>query len=623
VADTAERATPRELDRVIIRFAGDSGDGMQLTGDRFTSASALFGNDLATLPEFPAEIRAPAGTLAGVSAFQVHISDHAITTPGDAPNVLVAMNPAALHAELEKLEPGGTLLINIDTFDDRNLAKAGYDTNPLNDGSLKGYNVYEVPMTSLTKEACAPLGVKPRDADRSKNLFALGLISWMYTRPEQPTIDWVTEKFANRPQVRDANLAAFRAGHAFGETAELFDHPYQVLPAPQRPGTYTNITGNTALAWGLVAAGQLAQLPVFLGSYPITPASDILHELSKHKNFGVRTLQAEDEIAGIGAALGASYGGHIGVTTTSGPGLALKSETIGLAISLELPLLIIDIQRGGPSTGLPTKTEQSDLLLAMYGHHGESPLPIIAAYSPSNCFEVAIEAARIALTYRTPVILLSDGYLANGSEPWRLPDVDSLEPIEVTFATETNHYSDEGEPEFWPYLRDPDTLARPLALPGTPGLMHRIGGIEKEDGSGNISYDPTNHGRMVDLRAAKIAGIARTLPPVEVIGDDDAELLIVGWGSTWGAISGAVDRVRARDRKVAQIHLMHLNPFPPNLGEILVRYPKILVPEMNLGQLSRLLRAEYLVPARSISKVKGVPFTAGELETEILEALDD
>ena len=624
MADTAERATPRELDRVIIRFAGDSGDGMQLTGDRFTSASAMFGNDLATLPEFPAEIRAPAGTMAGVSAFQVHISDHEITTPGDAPNVLVAMNPAALHAELDKLEPGGTVLVNIDTFDERNLAKAGYATNPLTDGTLKGYNVYEVPMTSLTKEACAPLGVKPRDADRSKNLFALGLISWMYTRPEQPTIDWISEKFANRPKVRDANLAAFRAGHAFGETAELFDHPYQVLPAPQRAGTYTNITGNTAMAWGLVAAGQLAQLPVFLGSYPITPASDILHELSKHKNFGVRTLQAEDEIAGIGAALGASYGGHLGVTTTSGPGVALKSETIGLAISLELPLLIIDIQRGGPSTGLPTKTEQSDLLLAMYGHHGESPLPVVAAYSPSNCFEVAIEAARLALTYRTPVILLSDGYLANGSEPWRLPDVDSLVPIEISFATEPNHTNAEGEPEFWPYLRDPETLARPLALPGTPGLMHRIGGIEKEDGSGNISYDPANHGRMVDLRAAKIAGIARDLPPVEVIGDaDDAELLIVGWGSTWGAISGAVDRVRDRGRRVAQIHLMHLNPFPPNLGEVLARYPKVLVPEMNLGQLSRLLRAEYLVDAKAVSKVKGVPFTAGELESAILGALDD
>jgi len=624
VSDTAERTTPHELDRVIIRFAGDSGDGMQLTGDRFTSASALFGNDLATLPVFPAEIRAPAGTLAGVSAFQVHISDHDITTPGDAPNVLVAMNPAALRAELGELEPGGTLIVNADTFDERNLAKAGYETNPLIDGSLKGYSLYEVPMSSLTKEACAPLGVKPRDADRSKNFFALGLISWMYTRPDQPTIDWIAEKFKNRAQVRDANLAAFRAGHAFGETAELFDHPYQVKPAPQRPGTYTNITGNTALAWGLVAASQLANLPIFLGSYPITPASDILHELSKHKNFGVRTLQAEDEIAGIGAALGASYGGHLGVTTTSGPGLALKSETIGLAISLELPLLIIDIQRGGPSTGLPTKTEQSDLLMAMYGHHGESPLPIVAAYSPAQCFETAIEAVRIALTYRTPVILLSDGYLANGSEPWLLPDPDTLEPIEVTFATETNHVGPDGEAEFWPYLRDPETLARPLALPGTPNLMHRIGGIEKEDGSGNISYDPVNHSRMVELRAAKIAGIARSIPEVEVIGDvGDAEILVVGWGSTWGSISGAADRVRARGRRVAHVHLTHLNPFPSNLGEVLKRYPKVLVPEMNLGQLSRLLRAEFLVDARSVTKVKGAPFTAGELEVHIMEMLDD
>ncbi len=624
MSDTAERTAPHELDRVIIRFAGDSGDGMQLTGDRFTSASALFGNDLATLPVFPAEIRAPAGTLAGVSAFQVHISDHDITTPGDAPNVLVAMNPAALRAELGELEPGGTLIVNADTFDERNLAKAGYDVNPLTDGSLKGYSLYEVPMSSLTKEACAPLGVKPRDADRSKNFFALGLISWMYTRPDQPTIDWITEKFKNRTQVRDANLAAFRAGHAFGETAELFDHPYQVKPAPQRPGTYTNINGNTALAWGLVAASQLANLPIFLGSYPITPASDILHELSKHKNFGVRTLQAEDEIAGIGAALGASYGGHLGVTTTSGPGLALKSETIGLAISLELPLLIIDIQRGGPSTGLPTKTEQSDLLMAMYGHHGESPLPIVAAYSPAQCFDAAIEAARIALTYRTPVILLTDGYLANGSEPWLLPDPDTLEPIEVTFATETNHVGDDGEAEFWPYLRDPETLARPLALPGTPGLMHRIGGIEKEDGSGNISYDPANHSRMVELRAAKIAGIAQSIADVEVKGDvDDAEILVVGWGSTWGSISGAADRVRARGHRVAHVHLMHLNPFPSNLADVLRRYPKVLVPEMNLGQLSRMLRAEFLVDARSVTKVKGAPFTAGELEAHIMEALDD
>jgi 2-oxoglutarate ferredoxin oxidoreductase subunit alpha len=627
VADTAERASqakPEVLDRVIIRFAGDSGDGMQLTGDRFTNASALWGNDLATLPEFPAEIRAPAGTLAGVSAFQVHISDHDITTPGDAPNVLVAMNPAALRAELSKLEPGGTVIVNVDTFVERNLAKAGYVDNPLTDGSLAAYSVYEVPMTSLTKQACEPLGVKPRDADRSKNFFALGLISWMYTRPPESTTQWIEQRFARAELVRDANLAAFRAGHAFGETAELFDHPYTVQPASQAPGVYTSVNGNTALAWGLVAAGQLARVPVFLGSYPITPASDILHELSKHKNFGVRTLQAEDEIAGIGAALGAAYGGHLGVTTTSGPGVALKAEAIGLAISLELPLLVIDIQRGGPSTGLPTKTEQADLLLAMYGHHGESPLPIVAATTPSQCFHAAIEAARIALKYRTPVMLLSDGYLANGAEPWLLPDVASLPDISVPFATEPNHLDADGNPEFWPYLRDPETLARPWAVPGTPGLMHRIGGIEKADGSGNISYDPDNHERMVHLRAAKVAGIAADIPELEVTGDvDGAEVLVIGWGSTWGAISGGVDRVRARGRRVAQAHLTHLNPFPRNLGEVLARYPRVLCPEMNLGQLSRLLRAEFLVDVRSTCKVKGVPFTAGELEQAILEVLDD
>jgi len=627
VSDTVQRRSSRapvELNRVIIRFAGDSGDGMQLTGDRFTSSSALLGNDLVTLPEYPAEIRAPAGTVAGVSSFQVHISDHDITTPGDAPNVLVAMNPAALKSELSKLEPGGTLIVNIDTFDERSLTKAGFSSNPLEDGAVKGFTVYEVPMTSITKQACEPLGIKPRDADRSKNFFALGLISWMYTRPEQPTIDWITAKFAARTQVRDANLAAFRAGHAFGETAELFDHPYSVAPATQAPGTYTNISGNTAMAWGLIAASQLSGLPLFLGSYPITPASDILHELSKHKNFGVRTLQAEDEIAGIGAALGAAYGGHLGCTTTSGPGVALKAETIGLAISLELPLLIIDIQRGGPSTGLPTKTEQADLLMAMYGHHGESPLPIIASYSPAHCFEVAIEAARMALTYRTPVIVLSDGYLANGAEPWRIPDIESLPTIAVDFATEFNHTDDDGNPDFWPYLRDPETLARPLALPGTPDLMHRIGGIEKQDGSGNISYDPENHGHMVEVRAAKVAGIARDIPPMELRGDvDDAEILVIGWGSTWGAISGAVDRCRDKGRKVVQAHLVHLNPFPSDLGDILHRYPKVLVPEMNLGQLSRLLRAEYLVDARSVNKVKGTPFTAGELERAILELIDD
>jgi 2-oxoglutarate ferredoxin oxidoreductase subunit alpha len=613
---------PETLDRVIIRFAGDSGDGMQLTGDRFTSASALFGNDLATMPDFPAEIRAPAGTLAGVSAFQVHISDHDITTPGDAPNVLVAMNPAALKNELGRLEPHGTVIVNVDAFDERNLTKAGYTDNPLTDGTLDGHTVYEVPMTSLTKGAVAELGVKPRDAERSKNFFALGLVSWMYTRPTEPTLKWIEQRFAKTPLVAAANTAAFKVGHAFGETAELFDHPYEVRPAHQEPGTYTNITGNTALAWGLIAASQLSQLPLFLGSYPITPASDILHELSKHKSFGVRTLQAEDEIAGIGAALGAAFGGHLGVTTTSGPGMALKAETMGLAVSLELPLLIVDIQRGGPSTGLPTKTEAADLLMAMYGRHGESPLPIVAAATPADCFAVAIEAARIALKYRTPVILLSDGYLANGAEPWKLPDIDSLPDIRTTFATETNHTSADGVEHFFPYVRDPDTLARAWALPGTPGLMHRIGGIEKEDGTGDISYEPENHERMVHIRAAKVAGIANDIPELVVEGDvDDAEILVLGWGSTWGAIDGGMGRVRARGRKVAKAHLRHLNPFPKNLGDVLRRYPRVLIPEMNLGQLSRLVRAEFLVDAKSVTKVRGVPFTSSELETAILDTL--
>jgi 2-oxoglutarate ferredoxin oxidoreductase subunit alpha len=624
VSDTAERTRQAEdLDRVIIRFAGDSGDGMQLTGDRFTELSALVGNDLVTLPEFPAEIRAPAGTLAGVSAFQIHISDHEITTAGDAPNVLVAMNPAALKSELHLLEPNGTLIVNVDTFEERNLAKAGYTENPLTDGSLDGYTVYEVPMTSLTKGAVTPLGVKPRDADRSKNFFALGLVSWMYTRPVDPTLTWIKQRFAKSPQVAESNTAAFKAGHAFGETAELFDHNYAIKPATLRPGTYTNITGNTALAWGLIAASELSGLPVFLGSYPITPASDILHELSKHKSFGVRTLQAEDEIAGITAAIGAAFGGHLGVTTTSGPGMALKAEAMGLAVSLELPLLIIDIQRGGPSTGLPTKTEAADLLMAMYGRHGESPLPIVASYSPSHCFFAAIEAARIAVKYRTPVILLSDGYLANSSEPWRLPDLSTLPEIPVGFATEPNHVAADGSAQFWPYLRDPQTLARPWAVPGTPGLEHRIGGIEKQDGTGNISYEPENHERMVHLRAAKVAAVAADIPPIEVSGDaDDAELLVLGWGSTWGAIDGGMNRVRARGRRIAHAHLMHLNPFPSDLSEVLARYPKVLVPELNLGQLSKMVRAEFLVDARSVTKVQGLPFTASELERAILETLE-
>jgi len=623
MTDTAERPSrePEALDRVVVRFAGDSGDGMQLTGDRFTSVSALFGNDLSTLPEYPAEIRAPAGTVNGVSSFQVHISDHDITTPGDAPSVLVAMNPAALKADLNRLEVGGTVIVNIDTFGERDLAKAGYDANPLRDGSLKGYRVIEVPMTSLTKDAAAPLGVKPRDADRSKNFFALGLISWLYSRPIDPQLEWIETRFKDE-LVRNANRAAFLTGFHFGETTELFDHPFAVKPASMPSGEYTNITGNVALAWGIVAAGSLAKLPVFLGSYPITPASDILHELSKHKHFGVRTVQAEDEIAAAGMALGAAFAGHIGVTTTSGPGVALKSETMSLAVSLELPMLLVDIQRGGPSTGLPTKTEAADLNIALYGRHAEAPLPVVAAYSPSNCFAAAIEAVRLALKYRTPVILLSDGYLANGSEPWRLPDVDSLPDISVPFATEMNHVTAEGAEEYWPYLRDPETLARPWAIPGTPKLMHRVGGLEKQDGSGNIDYSPENHEKMVHLRAAKIAGIAADIPPATITGDADGDVCVLGWGSTWAAIDAAVQRTRRAGRKVGWIHLTHLNPLPLNLGELLHSFPKVIVPELNLGQLSRLVRAEYLVDARAVTKVQGLPFTALELEHAIEEALE-
>ncbi|GAC1542222.1 MAG: 2-oxoacid:acceptor oxidoreductase subunit alpha [Acidimicrobiales bacterium] len=610
---------------MVIRFAGDSGDGMQLTGDRFTSVSAAFGNDLATLPDYPAEIRAPAGTLAGVSAFQVNISDHDILTPGDHPNVLVAMNPAALKANIADLPKTGTVILNSDAFDDRAYAKAGLIADPRADGTLDGYSVYEVPMTSLTLKACEPTGAKPRDAERSKNFFALGLISWMYTRPVDGTIEWIAKRFAKVPMVAEANRRSFLAGYNFGETTELFDHAYEVHPAKQDPGTYTNISGNTALAWGIIAAGQLSKLPVFLGSYPITPASDILHELSKHKNFGVRTLQAEDEIAGIGAAIGAAFAGQLAFTTTSGPGVDLKSEAIGLAVSLELPLVIIDIQRGGPSTGLPTKTEQADLLHAMYGRHGECPVPIVAARTPSECFHAVIEGVRIALTYRTPVFVLSDGYLANGAEPWRLPDIASLPDLSeaARFAEGPNHTLPDGTEVFWPYERDPETLARPWAIPGTPGLEHRIGGIEKADGTGNISYDPMNHERMVRLRAAKIAGIARTIPPTEV--DDptgDADILVIGWGSTWGATKAASQVLRGRGRNVATAHLTHLNPFPSDLGEVLRRYPKVLVPELNLGQLSRLLRAEFLVDARSFTKVQGLPFTAAELEAAITAELD-
>jgi len=621
MAETAAYERPIvDLDRVVIRFAGDSGDGMQLTGDRFTTSSALFGNDLSTLPDFPAEIRAPAGTLAGVSAFQVHISDHDILTPGDHPSVLVAMNPAALKANLLDVTAAGTVIVNSDAFEDRALQKAGYTDNPLTDGSLKSYTVYEVPMTSITLEAVKASGTKPRDAERSKNFFALGLISWLYTRPEEPTLKWIEERFRKTPMVAEANALAYKAGWNFGETAELFPSTYEVKPAPLEPGTYTNISGNTALAWGLIAAGELAKLPLFLGSYPITPASDILHELSKHKNFGVRTVQAEDEIAGIGAALGAAYAGSLGITTTSGPGVDLKAETIGLAVSLELPLLVIDIQRGGPSTGLPTKTEQADLLQAMFGRHGEAPVPIVAPSTPGDCFFAAIEAARIAVKYRTPVFILSDGYLANGAEPWRLPVVEDLPDISVPFATDANHVGEDGTEEFWPYLRDPETLARPWAIPGTPGLTHRIGGLEKADGSGSVSYDPINHELMSKLRAAKIAGIAADIPKLEVDDPDgSAEILVLGWGSTYGAIQAAARRVRAQGRQVAHAHLRHLNPFPSNLGDVVRSYSKVLVPEMNLGQLVKLVRADFLVDAKGLNKMRGKPFQAEEIEQAVLD----
>jgi 2-oxoglutarate ferredoxin oxidoreductase subunit alpha len=602
------------LERVIIRFAGDSGDGMQLTGDRFTSETAAFGNDLSTLPNFPAEIRAPAGTIPGVSSFQLHFASRDIMTPGDAPNVLVAMNPAALKANLGDVPRGGTIIVNTDEFTKRAMQKVGYETNPLEDGTLESYQVHPIALTSMTVEALKDHEISKKDAERSKNMFALGLLSWLYNRPTEGTVKFLEAKFGKKPSILAANLTAFRAGHAFGETTETFVVSYEVKPAPMAPGVYRNITGNLATAYGLVASGQLSGLPVFLGSYPITPASDILHELSKHKKFGVATYQAEDEIAGIGAALGSAFSGALGVTTTSGPGVALKSETIGLAVSMELPLVIIDVQRGGPSTGLPTKTEQSDLLQAMFGRNGEAPVPIVAPQSPADCFAATIEASRIALKYRTPVFLLSDGYLANGSEPWMVPDVSTLPDISVDFATEANHTLPDGTEVFWPYLRDAETLARPWAVPGTAGLEHRVGGIEKADGSGNINYEPSNHDFMVRTRQAKVDGIARDVAPLEV--DDptgDADVLVLGWGSTYGPIGAACRRVREGGGKVAQAHLRHLNPFPANTGEVLKSYRKVLIPEMNLGQLALLIRGRYLVDAISYNQVRGLPFKAEEL----------
>jgi 2-oxoglutarate ferredoxin oxidoreductase subunit alpha len=618
----------KQLDRVIIRFAGDSGDGMQLTGDRFTQESAAFGNDLVTLPNFPAEIRAPQGTLPGVSSFQVHFADHDILTAGDAPDVLVAMNPAALKANLGDLPKGAAIIVDTHDFTTRNLAKAGYDANPLElagdaNDPLGEYAVHPVDLTGMTVEAVKEFGLSRKDAARAKNMFALGLLSWMYGRPTETTITFLEKRFAKVADIRDANIAAFKAGWNFGETTETFVVQYEVKPAPMPTGTYRNITGNLALAYGLVAGGVQSGLPILLGSYPITPASDILHELSKHKAFGVTTLQAEDEIAGVGMAIGAAFAGHLGVTTTSGPGIALKSEAIGLAVMTELPLVVIDVQRGGPSTGLPTKTEQADLLQAMFGRNGEAPVPIVAPQSPGDCFDAALEAIRIAVTYRTPVMLLSDGYLANGSEPWRIPEVTSLPTIDPDFATEPNHDlapgpDGEERKDFWPYLRDEETLARPWAIPGTAGLEHRIGGLEKGEGHGNISYDPANHDLMVRTRQAKVDRIAESLPPLEV--DDpsgQARVLVIGWGSTYGPIGAGVRRVRKAGFNVAQVHLRHLNPFPKDLGDILKAYDKVLVPEMNLGQLSLLLRGKYLVDAIGYNQVRGLPLKAAELAEAI------
>jgi 2-oxoglutarate ferredoxin oxidoreductase subunit alpha len=613
----------QQLDRVIIRFAGDSGDGMQLAGDRFTQETAAFGNDLSTLPNFPAEIRAPAGTLPGVSSFQLHFADHDILTPGDAPDVLVAMNPAALKANLSDVPRGADIIANTDEFTKRNLSRIGYTASPLEDGSLSAYNVHAVPVTSMTVKALEEFDISRKEAERAKNMFALGLLSWLYNRPPESTLKFLESKFAAKPEIMKANIAAFQAGWNYGETTEAFSVQYEVKPATLKSGIYRNITGNSALAYGLVAASRRSGLPLFLGSYPITPASDILHELSKLKRFGVRTFQAEDEIAGIGAALGASFGGALGVSSTSGPGMTLKAETIGLAVSVELPLIICDIQRAGPSTGMPTKTEQADLLMALFGRNGESPVAVLAPATPSDCFEIAFEAVRIATKYRTPVIILSDGYLANGSEPWLIPQVADLPKLrdEFSFASPGDWAGDNG-PEFLPFQRDPHTLARPWAVPGTPGLEHRIGGIEKADVSGSISYDPDNHDRMVRLRQAKIDGIAADIPPLEV--DDpegDAKVLVLGWGSTYGSIGAAVRRVRVAGGSVAQAHVRHLSPFPANLGEVLSSYDKVLVPEINLGQLALLLRGRYLADVISYNRVRGLPFRAAELAGVIQDVL--
>jgi 2-oxoglutarate ferredoxin oxidoreductase subunit alpha len=613
------RHETQELDSVTIRFAGDSGDGMQLAGTQFTNASAILGNDISTLPDFPAEIRAPAGTLAGVSGFQVHFSSHDIHTPGDKLNTLVAMNPAALKMNLKDLEPGGILIVNSNAFNTGDLHKAGYKSNPLEDGSLKGYRVFKIPINTLNREAVADMKLSPREADRCKNFFALGLVYWLYERSLEPTLRWIREKFAKNPAVLEANSRTLRAGYNFGETTETMPVHYRVPAAPIKPGKYRKITGNEALALGLAAVAQTANIPLVYCSYPITPASDILHALNELKRFTVRTIQAEDEIAAIGMAIGAAFGGGLGVTATSGPGICLKSEAIGLAVSTELPVIIIDVQRGGPSTGLPTKTEQADLLQAMYGRNGECPAAIVAPCSPADCFDMVFEAVRIAIGFMTPVLLLSDGYLANGAEPWLIPDPAALPKITVKHPTQANSNGN-GEAHFLPFKRDAG-LVREWAVPGTPGLEHRIGGLEKEDVSGNVSYDPANHEHMVRTRAQKIANIANEIPELTVTGPAGGDLLVIGWGGTYGTVLTAVQRAQRKGLKVAHAHLRYLNPMPKNTGEVLSRYKKVLVPELNMGQLRMLLRATYLVDAVGLNKVQGKPFLVSEIEAKIEELI--
>jgi 2-oxoglutarate/2-oxoacid ferredoxin oxidoreductase subunit alpha len=604
--------TVEVLKSAIIRFAGDSGDGMQIAGSRFTETSAFFGNDLSTFPDFPAEIRAPAGTLFGVSGFQIQISSQDIYSPGDEPDVLIAMNPAALKVNLKDLKKNGTIIANEDAFIEKNLQLAGYETNPLEDGSLAGYKLLKVPITRATNNAVAELGLNAKDANRCKNFYALGLTYWLYDRPLEVTENWLHSKFTGRPEIAEGNVKALRAGYYFGETAEIFTTRYKVAPAELPKGIYRNITGNHATALGILAASMKSGLPLFLGSYPITPASDILHDLSGFKNFGVKTFQAEDEIAAICAAIGASFGGSLAFTSTSGPGMALKQEAVGLAVMLELPLVICNVQRGGPSTGLPTKTEQADLLQVYSGRNGECPLPVLAAASAADCFNMIYEAARIAVKYMTPVVLLTDGYLANGAEPWRIPHAKDLPEIKVTFRTEK-----EG---FFPYSRD-ENLARPWVKPGTPGLEHRIGGLEKQHITGNVSYDTQNHEFMVKMRAQKVQNIENDIPLLEVEGDPEGEVLIIGWGSTYGSITAAKERLKAKGYNVSRVHLRYLNPFPKNLGEIIKKFKKVLIPELNLGQLNRMIRAEFLVDTIGLNKVQGLPFKASEIEKKVIELL--